>query len=111
MMKMTKNQKLVYEAVQSDQRAAEEDHVLLAKVWERDWDYSKSLEENLRRLPNPETLTRCRRRLHELGLIHYSEETDKRRMEQFNEHREQYSPTTLGIEVAKAKARDPFMES
>lgn len=110
-MKLTKNQRLVFEAVQSDQRAAEEDHILLARVWERDWDHSKSLEENLRRLPNPETLTRCRRKLHELGLIKYSEETDKRRMEQMNNYREEYSPTTLGIEVARAKTRDPFMES
>lgn len=65
-----------------------DDALLLDAVWRLlGWDETKSLLDNLKKLPRPESITRARRRLHEHGHIVYSKEADKRRMEEFKKAR------------------------
>ena len=60
---------------------------LLAAVWrEEGWNDSLTLLDNLKRVSNPETITRARRKLHELGLIEYSDEADARREKEMIRH-------------------------
>lgn len=65
-----------------------DDALLLDAVWRLlGWDESKTLLENLRKLPRPESITRARRRLHEQGHIVYSKAADERRMQEFKKAR------------------------
>jgi hypothetical protein len=52
--------------------------MLLEAIWKIEgWDESKSLYWNLSLVTHPESLSRARRRLHELGLISYSKDAKK----------------------------------
>ena len=99
-MKLTKKQKVVYDAIQAVPEAANDDKLLLATIWQERWIDGLSLYENLKRVPNPESITRSRRKLHEMGYIKYSKEADDRRMEEFNNHRDEYgTPILFGMSM------------
>ena len=70
--------------------AANDDAVLLANYWIMydQWDESKSLYWNLTKATRPETITRRRRELFNLGLIDYTNEKNQERMEAFKNERD-----------------------
>ena len=81
---LNKKQKLVYDVIQEFPEAANNDAVLLEKVWLREgWDESKSLYWNLSRVSRAETITRRRRELYNLKLITYSTDALERREEAY----------------------------
>jgi hypothetical protein len=91
-MKLTKKQRMVYNVIKANDGVQNNDAKLVAAVWRHEgWSDSISLEENLRNVTNSETITRCRRYLHERGYITYSREADAKRMEAFKECRDKYS--------------------
>lgn len=93
MLDLNKKQQLVYEVIQRNPRAADDDAVLLERYWfEVDgWDVTKSFEWNMSRVTRPETITRRRRELHNLGLISYSNDSNRRRREAFKNELEYHS--------------------
>jgi predicted transcriptional regulator len=91
MNSLSKKDSLVYQVMQSNPITINNDSLLIASVWEKEgYDYSKSLYENLKKLTRPETITRSRRRLKELGLITYSEKADKERYEAFKQAKDEH---------------------
>lgn len=78
-------QKAVYEVIQRNPEAANNDAILLERYWiEVDgWDEDKSLYWNLSKCTRPETITRRRRELFNMGLITYSDAADKMRDEAY----------------------------
>lgn len=93
MVNKGKMKEIVIQAYHTDPNIVNDDALLLAYVWGRfGWVHEASLEENLRRMPQAESITRARRKAHEEGLIKYSKEADTKRMEAFKENREYYSP-------------------
>jgi hypothetical protein len=98
-MKLTKNQQLVMTAYNIDNNCVNDEHLLLERVWlESGWDDTKSLYWNLQRMPHPESISRARRKLHEMGLIRYSDKALKHRIDAYKDAREQYGqPVTPKI--------------
>jgi len=94
MIDLSKKQKSVLEVIQRNPGAADDDAILLERYWiEIDgWDESKSLYWNLSRSTRPETITRRRRELHNLNLISYSKDADKKREEAYINERECAQP-------------------
>lgn len=89
-MNINKLQQQVLGVIQRTPAAADDDALLLERFWiEVDgWDESKSLYWNLTRCRRPESITRRRRELHNMGLITYSNEALKQREEAFVNERE-----------------------
>ena len=57
--------------------AANDEALLLEQVWIYEgWSQSRSLYDNLCRVTRPETISRRKRELHNMGLIKYSEERE-----------------------------------
>lgn len=85
--------KAVYEVIQRNPQAANDDAVLLERYWiEVDgWDENKSLYWNLSKVTRPETITRRRRELHNMGLINYSDQANDFREEAFINERDNAS--------------------
>lgn len=90
-MKLNKTQQLVLDTIRRYPGCADDDKLLLACAWGNTWDYNKSVYENLKRVKNPESITRARRKLHEFGLITYSKDADTRRMSEFKQYRDENS--------------------
>lgn len=91
--KLTPKQRLVYDAIKEYPEAANDDAILLAAVWHKEgWHQPLDLEDNLKRVSRPETLSRRRRELFNLGLIEYSPKAMKSRMDAFKNERERHSP-------------------
>lgn len=82
---LSKKQANVLKIIQEFPSAADDDATLLEQYWiEFDgWDESKGLHWNLSRCTRPETITRRRRELYNLGLIKYSDKSLKRRSKAF----------------------------
>jgi hypothetical protein len=78
-------QKNVLTIIRKYPNAADNDAVLISKYWQEfcQWDDRKSLEENMARATRPETITRRRRELFNLGLITYASDAIKRREEAY----------------------------
>lgn len=90
---LTPKQRLVYEAIQDSPEAANDDALLLHEVWLREgWDNSRGLYVNLCCVSRPETLSRRRRELFNLGLIEYSPKAMKSRETAFKNERYNASP-------------------
>ena len=91
-MNISLKQKLVYDAIQRCPEAANNDALLLEQVWQKEgWSQNRSLYENLCSVTRPETISRRRRELHDMGLIQYLKESDNTRYEAFkNEVEEHY---------------------
>lgn len=85
MLDLNKKQQLVLGVIQRNPRAANDDAVLLERYWiEVDgWGDTKSLYWNLSKSTRPETITRRRRELYNMGLIHYSDGSNRRRTDAF----------------------------
>jgi len=97
-MKLTKNQQLVMDAYKADPNCVNEENTLLEAIWtNQGWDNTKSLYWNLQRVTHPESLSRSRRRLHELGLIKYSDEALARRTVQFEQYLDEYGQPVMVI--------------
>jgi hypothetical protein len=80
--------KKILVAYMCDKKVADDDSLLIAKIWERcGWDNSKSLVDNLRAMPNPETIRRTRQKLVSEGLIIPSEDATERRYKSFKNAR------------------------
>ncbi len=83
----------VLKVIQNNPHCANDDAALLECYWTQidGWNHEHSLYWNLSRVTPGESITRIRRKLHEEGLIEYSEDTLESRTKRFNEEREQYS--------------------
>lgn len=69
----------------------DDDAKLVAAIWHNlGWDYTATLYENLRVMPQADTITRARRKLHEQGEIRYSEDVDAKRFKKFTEITDEY---------------------
>jgi len=91
-IRITPLQKRVLGIIQDSPRAANDDPMLLDLYWHTydGWDDKKSLYSNLSRISPSESITRARRKLHELGLIVYTEDTEQARYEEFKKYKEEY---------------------
>jgi len=89
MDKLSKIQQRVLSVINLYPEAADDDAVLLSNYWLTydGWDESKSLYWNLSRSTRPETITRRRRELYNLGKITYKKDKLKERTEAFNNER------------------------
>jgi len=89
---ITPLQKRVLGIIQDSPRAANDDAMLTDLYWHQydGWDDSKSLYYNLSRISPSESITRARRKLHELGLITYTEDVETARYEEFKKYKEEY---------------------
>jgi len=91
MRRLTDKQQKVMAAYDTDPNCVNEEHRLLEAVWLKEgWDNNRSLYWNLQRVSHPESISRARRKLHELGLITYSEESLERRMGYYKEMQDEY---------------------
>ena len=71
-----------------DPRVADDDALLISEVWKAcGWDDRQKLLYNLRNMPNPETITRTRRKLISEGLIKPSMSATERRYKSFKSAR------------------------
>lgn len=87
-MNITAKQQLVLDAINRCPEAANNDALLLEQVWrEEGWLDNHSLYDNLCRVTRPETISRRRRELFNMGLIKYSAKADSDRMEAFKNER------------------------
>lgn len=92
MSKMNKIDEVILRLYRADKAIVNDAHRLTEQVWyEFGWNDSRSLWDNLSRVPLQESIARRRRELHEKGLIQYSEEADKKREQQFVEIRNEKS--------------------
>jgi len=95
-MKLTKKQQLVLDVYKADPSCVNDEHRLLEAVWLKEgWDDSKSLYFNLQRVSHPESISRARRKLHEIGLIKYSEEATERRMGYYKQMTDEYGQPVM----------------
>lgn len=86
---------VVRKAYFKNESVADDDALLIAEVWkEYGWDSSKTLLQNLRSMPHPETITRTRRKLISEGLIKPSMSATERRYNSFKNARK-----ALGYEL------------
>lgn len=91
--KFNKTKRMVYNVIQENPDAANNDSLLLSLIWEKQgFNYDRSLFDNLSRVYSPETITRSRRWLHEHNFITYSKDSMKRRTDKFKKDREEYTP-------------------
>lgn len=111
-MKLTKHQQLVMNAYNANNNCVNDDKDLFAAVWySQGWNDNNTLAENLSQVANPESITRARRKLHELGMIKYTDKALKQRTEQFEQYREENSNNNwLGMVQTQVNKPDPFME-
>lgn len=102
--KLTGIQKKVLAVIERNPGSQDDEHKLLERYWvEVDhWDETKSLYWNLQRSTHSESISRARRKLHELGLITYSPKALKHRTEAFNDHREQYGQDITSTIIGKS---------
>ena len=101
---LTKKQKLVLGVILDNPGVQNDDATLIVAVWRREgWSDNRTLEQNLARVTRPETITRRRRELYNMGLITYSPQADKTRMKAFKNERDAHSTFTnfLGRDYEK----------
>lgn len=92
MVKLNSIERTVYNAIALDKELANDDVLLLEKVWQLyGWDENITLKQNLLRVPSAQSIIRSRRRLHQKGLIEYRKDTLERRYKMFQEKTVEYS--------------------
>lgn len=92
-MNHRKKLRLVVSVIEAFPEAADDDTILLSRVWEKEgWDYNKDLLTNMRQVSRSETITRRRRQAFNMGLIKYSPKAMKNREKAFKNERERHSP-------------------
>lgn len=87
--KLTPKDQRVLDVIERNPGIQNSDAKLLDTYWhEADgWDDTKSLYWNLSQVTPAESITRSRRKLHELGYIKYSKDADAAREKKFIEYR------------------------
>ena len=91
-MDINKKQRLVYDVIRANPGCQDNDAELIAAVWRHEgWSDNLSLEENIAIVTRPDTITRRRRELHQMGLIDYSEQSDSEREQAFVNERDAHS--------------------
>lgn len=91
-MNITAKQQLVLDAIHENPNAANDEALLLHLVWEKEgWDYDMSLYANLSHVTRPETVSRRRRELYNLGLITYSSDALNERTQAFKSELDNHS--------------------
>lgn len=94
-MSTSKKMNLVYTVILLNPGVQNDENALYAAVWQYEgWSDVRSLQENLRNVTNAETISRCRRKLHEQGLITYTPVVEEKRYEAFVEERNEQSSYT-----------------
>lgn len=97
-MNITKKQRQVLKAIQTNPEAANDDALLLAEVWameltDKGFDMTaERLHNMLKRVSRPETITRRRRELFNAGYIDYDKSASNRRMTAFRSELDVHSP-------------------
>lgn len=83
----------VLELYKQDRNVVNFDKLLLTRYWlEFDgWNPKKPLLANMIDMTSAESITRARRKLHELGLIQYSKEANRWREKRYREMQEEHS--------------------
>lgn len=70
----------IQRAYYKNSKVADDDVLLLNEVWKASgWDNSKTLLQNLRNMPSPETIRRTRQRMVSEGIIKTSMSATERR--------------------------------
>ncbi len=86
-----------------DERIASDDALLIAMYWQSDWDSTKSLEYNLKRLTRSETITRRRRELINEGKIKATKLAESERYEAFINEQAEHSDQAGFIDYIENK--------
>jgi hypothetical protein len=95
-MDLNKKQRQVLDIIEDYPEAANDEPLLLSKFWKREgWSDSKSLEYNLRHVTRPETISRRRRELYNMGLITYSPKAEQDRTEAFSNEKQAHGRSWL----------------
>lgn len=101
-----KIEELVLEAYTRDPNTVNDDKYLIPAVWKLEgWDDDDSLFRNFRKVSNPESITRARRKLHEDGFIKYSEKATERRMKEYKEATEKFGKSKVYFDKETNTAR------
>lgn len=88
-MDISKKQRLVLRVIRMNPGIQNNDAQLIAAVWRYEgWNDDFSLEYNLSRVTRPDTITRRRRELYNMGLIDYSESKVKEAMEAYKNEKD-----------------------
>ena len=91
MKELTKSEAYVLEVIKANEGVQNEEAKLIEAVWlSQGWQEGKSLYWNLTRVMHSETVSRCRRKLHEYGLIKYSDKAFKNRYSAFKSEQERH---------------------
>lgn len=92
MNKLTKAQQLIYTVIQNNPGVQNDEVSLIEAVYyHQGWDESKSLYWNLSRVMHPESISRRRRELYNMGLIEYSDKALKSRTDAYKNERNDHS--------------------
>lgn len=84
--------KMIEDVYQVSPDIVNDDKQLVAYIWRKcGWSDYQSLEENIKRVPSGESITRRRRELHIAGKIEYSKKADDSRREAFINERDMHS--------------------
>ena len=95
-MNLTIKQKHVLNIIEANPGVQNDDMKLLEAVWLYEgWDQTKSLYWNLSRVTHPETISRCRRLLHEKGHITYTKEVEQKRYDLYIEMTNDYGERVM----------------
>lgn len=107
-MNITAKQKLVLQAIENRPEAADDDAILLSECWKIEgWDDRYSLEHNLKNVSRPESLTRRRRELFNMGFIEYSGKASSRRMTAYANERDMHSNKITNPEITRQSGDVP----
>ena len=91
-MNLTAKQALILDIINNNPEVQNDDTSLIASVWRaQGWDDNKRLEDNISRVMHPETITRRRRELFNMGLIEYSDKVMKDRTEAYKSEQDNHS--------------------
>lgn len=88
MTKITNTRQIVLDVINQYPYLANNDMLLFAAIWNKTWDNNKKLSENLLNQIHPETITRRRRELYQMGLIKYTTQSLKEREDAFKKELE-----------------------
>lgn len=91
-MNTKKLQQTVLQVIQDNPGVENDDCALIAAIWRtQGWSDVRSLEDNIERVTRPESISRARRKLHELGLISYSQAAHEMRYDAFKHEQNKHS--------------------
>lgn len=94
-----------------DKTVVEDDKRLMANIWHRyGWDQSQDLLTNLKKMPSSETIRRTRQKLHQDGLIEYSESVEERRYEASKEVTEELGTSPMPKIIGSGRKSTVIME-